>query len=342
VKALVKTGPRPGLELIEVPVPVVGPGDVLVKVKAAGICGTDLHIEAWNQWAAKTIRPPLTIGHEFSGTVVEVGSGVADVAVGDLVSGEGHLVCGRCRNCRAGRRHLCINTRGIGVQLDGGFAEYVVLPSTNAWVHRDPIDPEVAAIFDPFGNAVHTALTFPMLGEDVLVTGAGPIGIMAAMVSKRAGARHVVITDLSDERLALAAKLGVTLAVNISRSSLADAQRELGMREGFDVGLEMSGSPAALRDMIGQMTHGGRIAMLGLPASEISIDFSTVVLNMLTIKGIYGREMFETWYEMSVLVQSGLDISGVITDRYSFADFVQAFATARSGHCGKVIMTWEE
>jgi threonine 3-dehydrogenase len=342
VKALVKTGPRPGLELIEVPMPVVGPGDVLVKVKAAGICGTDLHIEAWNQWAAKTIRPPLTIGHEFSGTVVEVGSGVTDVAVGDLVSGEGHLVCGRCRNCRAGRRHLCINTRGIGVQLDGAFAEYVVLPSTNAWVHRDPIDPEVAAIFDPFGNAVHTALTFPMLGEDVLVTGAGPIGIMAAMVSRRAGARHVVITDLSDERLALAAKLGVTLAVNITRASLADAQRELGMREGFDVGLEMSGSPAALRDMIGQMTHGGRIAMLGLPAAEISIDFSTVVLNMLTIKGIFGREMFETWYAMSVLVQGGLDISGVITARFSFADFDQAFATARSGHCGKVIMTWEE
>jgi threonine 3-dehydrogenase len=342
VKALVKTGPRPGLELIEVPMPVVGPGDVLVKVKAAGICGTDLHIEAWNQWAARTILPPLTIGHEFSGTVVQVGSGVTDVAVGDLVSGEGHLVCGRCRNCRAGRRHLCINTRGIGVQLDGAFAEYVVLPSTNAWVHRDPIDPEVAAIFDPFGNAVHTALTFPMLGEDVLVTGAGPIGIMAAMVSKRAGARHVVITDLSDERLALAAKLGVTLAVNITRSSLADAQRELGMREGFDVGLEMSGSPAALRDMIAQMTHGGRIAMLGLPAAEISIDFSTVVLNMLTIKGIFGREMFETWYAMSVLVQGGLDISGVITDRFSFTDFGQAFATARSGHCGKVIMTWEE
>ena len=322
--------------------PVVGPGDVLVKVKAAGICGTDLHIEAWNQWAARTIRPPLTIGHEFSGTVVQVGSGVTDVAVGDLVSGEGHLVCGRCRNCRAGRRHLCVNTRVIGVQLDGAFAEYVVLPSTNAWVHRDPIDPEVAAIFDPFGNAVHTALTFPMLGEDVLVTGAGPIGIMAAMVSKRAGARHVVITDLSDERLALAAKLGVTLAVNITRSSLADAQRELGMREGFDVGLEMSGSPAALRDMIAQMTHGGRIAMLGLPAAEISIDFSTVVLNMLTIKGIFGREMFETWYAMSVLVQGGLDISGVITDRFSFTDFGQAFATARSGHCGKVIMTWEE
>ena len=340
--ALRKTEPGPGLELVEVPVPVAGPGDVLVKVQAAGICGTDLHIEAWDSWAAKTIEPPLTIGHEFAGTVVQVGSGVSDVAVGDLVSGEGHLVCGRCRNCRAGRRHLCIHTRGIGVQLDGAFAEYAVLPSTNAWVHRDPISPEVAAIFDPFGNAVHTALAFPMLGEDVLVTGAGPIGIMAAMVSKHAGARHVVITDLSDERLALAEKLGVTRAINVTRTTLGEAQHELGMQEGFDVGLEMSGSPAALRDMIKQMTHGGRIAVLGLPSAEISIDFSTVVLNMLTIKGIYGREMFETWYEMSVLVQSGLDISGVITDRFGFADFRQAFATARSGHCGKVIMSWED
>jgi threonine 3-dehydrogenase len=342
VLALRKTEPGPGLDLVEVPMPAVGPGDVLVKVKAAGICGTDLHIEAWDSWAAKTIRPPLTIGHEFSGTVVEVGSGVIDVAVGDLVSGEGHLVCGRCRNCRAGRRHLCIHTRGIGVQVEGAFAEYAVLPSTNAWVHRDPISPDVAAIFDPFGNAVHTALAFPMLGEDVLVTGAGPIGIMAAMVSKHAGARYVVITDLSDERLALAEKLGVTRAINVTRTTLGEAQHDLGMREGFDVGLEMSGSPAALRDMIKQMTHGGRIAMLGLPSAEITIDLSTVVLNMLTIKGIYGREMFETWYEMSVLVQSGLDISGVITDRFAFADFREAFATARSGHSGKVIMSWED
>jgi threonine 3-dehydrogenase len=341
VLALRKTEPGPGLDLVEVPMPAVGPGDVLVKVKAAGICGTDLHIEAWDSWAARTIRPPLTIGHEFSGTVVEVGSGVIDVAVGDLVSGEGHLVCGRCRNCRAGRRHLCIHTRGIGVQVEGAFAEYAVLPSTNAWVHRDPISPDVAAIFDPFGNAVHTALAFPMLGEDVLVTGAGPIGIMAAMVSKHAGARYVVITDLSDERLALAEKLGVTKAINVTRTTLGEAQHDLGMREGFDVGLEMSGSPAALRDMIKQMTHGGRIAMLGLPSAEITIDFSTVVLNMLTIKGIYGREMFETWYEMSVLVQSGLDISGVITDRFAFTDFRDAFATARSGHSGKVIMSWE-
>jgi threonine 3-dehydrogenase len=326
VKALVKTRPGPGLELVDIPVPAVNASDVLVKVKVTGICGTDLHIESWDDWAQKTLQPPVTVGHEFSG---------------DLVSGEGHLVCGRCRNCLAGRRHLCIHTRSIGVQLDGAFAEYVALPSGNAWVHREPIDPEVAAIFDPFGNAVHTALAFPMLGEDVLVTGAGPIGIMAAMVSKHAGARHVVITDRSDERLALASKLGASRAVNIDRENLRDAQRELSMREGFDVGLEMSGSPAALRDMITQMTHGGRIAVLGLPSAEISVDVAAIVLKMLTIKGIYGREMFETWYEMSVLLESGLDISGVITDRFHYTEHEKAFAAARSGHGGKVIMSWE-
>jgi threonine 3-dehydrogenase len=341
VKALVKTQPGPGLELIEAPVPDVEAGDVLVRVTATGICGTDLHIESWNEWAQKTLQPPVTVGHEFAGEVVEIGSGVTDVAVGDLVSGEGHLVCGRCRNCRAGRCHLCIHTRGIGVHRDGAFAEYVALPSGNAWVHRDPIDSGVAAIFDPFGNAVHTALAFPMLGEDVLVTGAGPIGIMAAMVSKHAGARHVVITDHSDKRLGLATKLGVTRAVNIDRESVSDAQQELGMREGFDVGLEMSGSSAALRDMITQMTHGGRIAVLGLPSAEISVDVAAIVLKMLTIKGIYGREMFETWYEMSVLLESGLDISGVITDRFHYTDYEKAFAAARSGHGGKVIMSWE-
>ncbi len=341
MKALVKTQPGPGLELVELPVPAVGASDVLVRVKATGICGTDLHIDSWDEWAQKALQPPVTVGHEFFGEVVHIGSSVNDVAVGDLVSGEAHLVCGRCRNCRAGRRHLCIHTRAIGVHLDGAFAEYVALPSGNAWVHRDPIDPGVAAIFDPFGNAVHTALAFPMLGEDVLVTGAGPIGIMAAMVSKHAGARHVVITDRSDERLALASKLGVTRAVNIDREDVGDAQRELGMREGFDVGLEMSGSSAALRDMITQMTHGGRIAMLGLPSSEISVDFAAVVLKMLTIKGIYGREMYETWYEMSVLLESGLDISGVITDRFHYTEYEKAFAVARSGHGGKVIMSWE-
>lgn len=341
MKALIKTQAGPGLQLIETPVPKIGPSDVLVAVKATGICGTDLHIDSWDPWAQRVVKAPLTVGHEFAGEVVEIGSSVTDVAVGDVVSGEGHLVCGRCRNCRAGRRHLCINTRGIGVQLNGAFAEYVAIPSSNAWVHREPISMDVAAIFDPFGNAVHTALAFPMLGEDVLVTGAGPIGILAAMVSKHAGARYVAITDLSDQRLALAESLGVTKAVNVGRSSVAEAQRELGMKEGFDVGLEMSGSPVALRDMIANMTHGGRIAMLGLPAEEISIDFSTVVLNMLTIKGIYGREMFETWYAMSVLLQSGLDISGVITHRFHHTEFAEAFETARSGHCGKVIMNWE-
>ncbi|MFX4273715.1 L-threonine 3-dehydrogenase [Propionibacteriaceae bacterium Y1685] len=341
MKALVKSAAQPGLELLDVPIPEVGPGDVLVKVAATGVCGTDLHIEAWDQWAQNAVKAPLVVGHEFCGEVVEVGASVTDVAVGDFVSGEGHLVCGRCRNCRAGRRHLCINTVGIGVQRDGAFAEYVAIPSGNAWVHRDPVPVDVAAIFDPFGNAVHTALAFPSLGEDVLITGAGPIGIMAAMVVKHAGARHVVITDLSDQRLALADQLGVTRAVNVGSSSVAQAQQELGMREGFDLGLEMSGSPAALRDMINQMTHGGRIAMLGLPSQEISVDFATVVLNMLTIKGIYGREMYETWYAMSVLLQSGLDISGVITDRFDHTDFAEAFRTAREGQGGKVILRWD-
>ncbi len=322
MKALVKSAPTPGLDLVDVDLPRIGPADVLVKVAATGICGTDLHIESWDAWAQRSVSPPVTVGHEFSGEVVEVGSSVTEVSVGERVSGEGHLVCGRCRNCRAGRRHLCINTRGIGVQVNGAFAEYVALPAGNVWVHRPtehgarvPFD--VAAIFDPFGNAVHTALAFPMLGEDVLVTGAGPIGIMAAMVAKHAGARHVVITDVSRDRLALAASLGVSSAVDITVESLRDAQRVLDMSEGFDVGLEMSGSPDALRDMIAQMTHGGRIAVLGLPATEISVDIATVVLNMLTIKGIYGREMFETWYAMSVLVEGGLDISGVITDRFA-------------------------
>ncbi|HEY9292189.1 MAG TPA: L-threonine 3-dehydrogenase [Microlunatus sp.] len=342
MKALVKSTAAPGLELSEVDIPRVGPGEALVQVKQTGICGTDLHIEAWDDWAASHVRAPLVVGHEFSGVVVEVGESVTDVSVGDVVSGEGHLTCGRCRNCRAGRRHLCINTRGIGVQVDGAFAEYIAMPSGNLWVHEHPIDYDVAAIFDPFGNAVHTALTFPMLGEDVLVTGAGPIGILAAMVSHHAGARNVVITDLSDKRLELADRLGVDLALNPRSRTLQDAQDQLGMKEGFDVGLEMSGSPVALRDMIRSMTHGGRIAMLGLPSDEISIDFATVVLNMLTIKGIYGREMFETWYAMSVLLQSGLDISGVITDRFDHTDYEQAFATARSGHGGKVIMNWEK
>ncbi|HOB05700.1 MAG TPA: L-threonine 3-dehydrogenase [Propionibacteriaceae bacterium] len=340
MRALVKTEALPGLELIEVPVPRMGPSDVLIKVKATGICGTDLHVDRWDEWAQRTVSTPLIVGHEFSGDVVAVGEAVTGIEPGMFVSGEGHLVCGQCRSCRAGRRHLCVRTQGIGVQLPGAFADYISLPASNVWVHRHPIDPDVAAIFDPFGNAVHTALQFPCLGEDVLVTGAGPIGLMAAMVARHAGARFVVVTDLSEERLALARKLGVTRAVNPVNEKLRDVQQDLGMTEGFDVGLEMSGAPVALRDMIANMTHGGRIAMLGIPSGETSLDLATVVFHMLTIKGIYGREMFETWYAMSVLLQAGLDISGVITDRFDAADHKAAFAAAASGHGGKVVMRW--
>ncbi len=340
MRALVKTGPQPGLEMTQVPLPSIGPADVLVRVRATGICGTDLHIEAWDDWAQHSVRTPVVVGHEFCGELVALGDAVDGLELGQFVSGEGHIVCGQCRNCRAGRRHLCVRTKGIGVQLDGAFADYVAIPASNAWVHHQPIDVDVAAIFDPFGNAVHTALTFPCLGEDVLVSGAGPIGLMAAMVVRHAGARHVVITDLSDERLALARRLGVTRAVNVTRESIADAQRELGMKEGFDVGLEMSGSPRALREMIANMTHGGRIAMLGIPSGETTLDLSALVFGMITLKGIYGREMFETWYAMSVLLQSGLDISGVITDRFDASDFAAAFATARAGRGGKVVMHW--
>jgi threonine 3-dehydrogenase len=342
VKALVKATQGPGLELTEVPEPEPGPGDVLVRVLRTGICGTDLHIESWDEWAAKEIKPPLVVGHEFVGEVVEVGAAVTKVKVGDLVSGEGHLICGMCRNCRAGRRHLCANTVGLGVHTDGAFAEYAVLPEQNAWVHTHEVDLDVAAIFDPFGNAVHTALTFPVLGEDVLITGAGPIGLMAAAVARHAGARHVVITDVSEPRLELAAKMGVTLALNVATTKISDVYAELRMSEGFDVGMEMSGQPSALRDMIANMTHGGRIAMLGLPAAEIAVDWSNVVLKMLTIKGIYGREMFETWYAMSVLLQAGLDISPVITHKFAYTDHATAFTTARDGRCGKVILDWTE
>jgi threonine 3-dehydrogenase len=342
VQALVKATQGPGLELTEVPDPAPGPGEVLLRVLRTGICGTDLHIEAWDEWAANTIKAPLVVGHEFVGEVVEVGAAVTKVKPGDLVSGEGHLICGMCRNCRAGRRHLCANTIGLGVHTDGVFAEYAVLPEQNAWVHNYPVDLDVAAIFDPFGNAVHTALQFPVLGEDVLITGAGPIGLMAAAVARHAGARHVVITDVSEPRLELATKMGVSLALNVATTKISDVYGELRMTEGFDIGMEMSGQPSALRDMIANMTHGGRIAMLGLPATEIPIDWSNVVLKMLTIKGIYGREMFETWYAMSVLLQAGLDISAVITHRFPYADHAEAFATARDGRCGKVILDWTE
>ncbi|MFC4333811.1 L-threonine 3-dehydrogenase [Salininema proteolyticum] len=340
MKALAKTTAGPGLELTDVPEPEPGPTEIKLRVLRTGICGTDLHIDSWDAWAEKTVTAPRVLGHEFAGEVVEIGSAVTKVKVGDLVSGEGHLVCGTCRNCRAGRRHLCANTIGIGVHVDGAFAEYAVLPESNAWVHTHPVDPDVAAIFDPFGNAVHTALSFPVLGEDVLVTGAGPIGLMAAAVAKHAGARNVAVTDISPDRLDLARKIGVDLAVDVSETSLPEVYGELGMCEGFDVGMEMSGQPSALREMIANMTHGGRVAMLGLPSEEFAIDWSAVVLKMITLKGIYGREMFETWYAMSVLLQGGLDIAPVITHRYHCTEFAEAFATARGGKCGKVILDW--
>ncbi|MFI7390339.1 L-threonine 3-dehydrogenase [Streptomyces tendae] len=340
MKALVKEKAEPGLWLADVPEPAVGPGDVLIKVLRTGICGTDLHIRAWDGWAQQAIRTPLVVGHEFVGEVVGTGRDVTDIKAGDRVSGEGHLVCGKCRNCLAGRRHLCRATVGLGVGRDGAFAEYVALPATNVWVHRVPVDLDVAAIFDPFGNAVHTALSFPLVGEDVLITGAGPIGLMAAAVARHAGARNVVITDVSEERLDLARKVGVSLALNVSAATIADGQRELGLREGFDIGLEMSGRPEAMRDMIANMTHGGRIAMLGLPAEEFPVDWARIVTSMITVKGIYGREMFETWYAMSVLLEGGLDLAPVITGRYSHRDFEAAFADAASGRGGKVILDW--
>ncbi len=342
MKALVKVAAGPGLELLDVPDPVAGPGDVVVRVLRTGICGTDLHIDSWDDWAARNVEAPLVLGHEFVGEVVEIGGAVNGVRVGDLVSGEGHLVCGTCRNCKAGRRHLCANTRGLGVHVDGAFAQYAVLPQENAWVHRNRVDLDVAAIFDPFGNAVHTALSFPVIGEDVLITGAGPIGIMAAAVAKHAGARNVVITDVSEHRLDIARKVGVDLALNVATATIADAQAELGMSEGFDVGMEMSGKPVAMQDMIANMAHGGRIAMLGLPAEEFAVDWSSVVLKMLHVKGIYGREMFETWYSMSVLLQRGLDLTPVITHKFGYRDHAQAFATAREGKCGKVVLDWTE
>lgn len=342
MRALVKTSAAPGLELIDVPTPEIGPNDVLIKVRRTGICGTDLHIAGWDDWAKEHISPPVIVGHEFCGDIVAVGSAVTDLKEGMFVSAEGHFVCGRCRACLAGKRQLCANTKGIGVQVDGAFAEYLRMPAGNVWVHHRPIDPDVAAIFDPFGNAVHTALQFPCLGEDVLVSGAGPIGIMAALVAKHAGARHVVISDLSDERLALASKLGIDRTVNVGRETLEDAQRDLEMAEGFDVGLEMSGAGVALESMVANMRHGGKIAMLGIPSTPITIDFAKVVFSMLTIQGVYGREIFETWYAMSVLIQSGLDISGVITDRFHYTDYQKAFETAHSASGGKVIMSWED
>ena len=341
MQALVKSRREPGLWLGEVDVPKIGINDVLIKVLRTGICGTDVHIYKWNEWAQATIPVPMTIGHEFVGRIVETGSNVVDFFPGDLVSGEGHVVCGRCRNCLAGRRHLCAHTQGVGVNRPGAFAEYIALPMTNIWRHHESVSLDVAAIFDPFGNAVHTALSFPVLGEDVLVTGAGPIGIMAAAVARHAGARYTVITDLNPYRLALARKLGVTLAVDVRETNLRDVQKQLGMTEGFDVGLEMSGNPAALRDMIANMSHGARIAMLGIPSGEMSMDWHTVIFNMLTIKGIYGREMYETWYKMTVMLQSGLDITPVITHRFHYTEFERGFEAMLSANSGKVVLSWE-
>ena len=327
--------------LEDVDVPEFGINDVLIRVLRTGICGTDVHIYKWDEWAQKTIPVPMAIGHEFVGRIVEVGSNVTDFFPGEVVSGEGHVVCGRCRNCLAGRRHLCAYAMGVGVNRPGAFAEYIALPMTNVWHHHESIPLDVAAIFDPFGNAVHTALSFPVLGEDVLITGAGPIGIMAAAVVRHAGARFTVITDVNPYRLELARKIGVTRAVNANETRLGGVQKELGMTEGFDVGLEMSGSAAAFRDMIANMSHGARIAILGIPSEPMTIDWRTVIFNMLTIKGIYGREMYETWYKMTVMLQSGLDITPVITHRFSYRQFEEAFQVMASGNSGKVILNWE-
>jgi threonine 3-dehydrogenase len=342
MKALVKSKREPGLWLEDIEAPKPGMNDVLIRVRRAGICGTDVHIYKWDDWAQRTIPVPMAIGHEFSGVVVEAGSNVADFHAGDIVSGEGHVVCGRCRNCLAGRRHLCAHTMGVGVNRAGAFAEYIVLPMTNIWRHAPTVDLDIAAIFDPFGNAVHTALSFPMLGEDVLVTGCGPIGLMAVAVAKHAGARYVVATDMNPYRLALAEKLGATVALDVSKGTLADAQRQLGMKEGFDVGLEMSGNGQAFRDMLANMSHGAKIAMLGIPDKDMSIDWRTVVFNMLTIKGIYGREMYETWYKMTVMLESGLDIMPVITHRFHYTEFEKGFQAMIGGDAAKVVLSFEE
>ena len=342
MRALVKQDAGPGLVMTEVPEPEIGINDVLIRVDRTGICGTDLHIEEWNEWAQQAVPVPLVIGHEFVGEIVEIGSNVKDYGPGDLVSGEGHVVCGRCRNCMAGRRHLCADARGIGVNRPGAFAELIALPVTNVWHHDASVDRDVAAIFDPFGNAVHSALQFPVLGEDVLITGAGPIGLMAAAVVRHAGARYVVITDVNPYRLELARKMGVTVALDVRDGSLAETQEALGMKEGFDVGLELSGNPQAFRDMVENLSHGASIAMLGLPEEPFAIDWNTVIFDQLTIRGVYGREMYETWYMMTVMLQSGLDIAPVITHRFSADRFEEAFAAIRTGETGKVLLHWTD
>lgn len=340
MKALVKKYAQPGLWLDDVPEPEIGINDVLIQVRKTAICGTDVHIYNWDPWAQKTIPTPMVIGHEFVGTIAAIGSNVHDCYIGEVVSGEGHIVCGRCRNCLAGRRHLCKDTQGVGVNRPGAFAEYIAIPVSNVWHADSRIPLDLLTIFDPFGNATHTALSFPVLGEDVLITGAGPIGIMATAIAKHAGARYVVTTDLNPYRLELAKKMGATVALNIKEKSIAQVQKELGMKEGFDVGLEMSGSGEAFREMLANMCHGGKIALLGIPSQDLAIDWNKVIFSGLTIKGIYGREMFETWYLMQSMLLSGLDISPVVTHKFHYTEYEQAFEVMRSGNSGKVILDW--
>ncbi|MCO1336310.1 L-threonine 3-dehydrogenase [Microbulbifer sp. OS29] len=340
MKALSKLKSETGIWLTDVDTPTPGHNDLLIKIHKTAICGTDMHIYNWDEWSQKTIPVPMVVGHEYVGEVVGMGQEVAGFKVGDRVSGEGHITCGHCRNCRAGRRHLCRNTYGVGVDRPGAFAEFLVIPALNAFKIADNISDDLASIFDPLGNAVHTALSFDLVGEDVLITGAGPIGIMAAAVAKHIGARHVVITDINEYRLDLARKMGATRAVNVAKENLTEVMAELGMSEGFDVGLEMSGVPVAFRDMIAAMNHGGKIAMLGIPAGEMAIDWGQVIFKGLIIKGIYGREMFETWYKMASLIQSGLDLTPIITHQFSIDDFQKGFDTMGSGASGKVILNW--
>ncbi|CAD5256210.1 threonine 3-dehydrogenase, NAD(P)-binding [Alteromonas sp. 38] len=341
MKSLVKAKAEKGIWLQDTQEPEVGHNDLLIKIRKTAICGTDMHIYNWDDWSQQTIPVPMVVGHEYVGEVVGMGQEVRGFAVGDRVSGEGHITCGHCRNCRAGRRHLCRNTEGVGVNRPGAFAEYLVIPAFNAFKIPDNISDELASIFDPFGNAVHTALSFDLVGEDVLITGAGPIGIMAAAVARHVGARHVVITDINPYRLELASKMGATRAVDVSKEDLQDVMNELGMSEGFDVGLEMSGVPVAFRDMLKKMNHGGKVAMLGIPPQDVSVDWNQVIFKGLVIKGIYGREMFETWYKMASLLQSGLDLSPIITHTFSVDDFQKGFDTMGSGQSGKVILDWQ-
>jgi threonine 3-dehydrogenase len=341
MKSLAKLKAEPGIWMTDSPKPEIGHNDLLIKIKKTAICGTDIHIYNWDEWSQKTISVPMVVGHEYAGEVVDIGQEVKGFALGDRVSGEGHITCGHCRNCRGGRTHLCRNAVGVGVNRSGSFAEYLVIPAFNAFKLPDEISDDLAAIFDPFGNAVHTALSFNLVGEDVLITGAGPIGIMAAAVAKHVGARHVVVTDVNEYRLDLARKMGATRAVDVTKENLADVMADLGMTEGFDVGMEMSGVPMAFTDMLANMNNGGKIAMLGIPGEDMAIDWSKIIFKGLTIKGIYGREMFETWYKMASLIQSGLDLSPIITHHFNIDDFQQGFDIMRSGQSGKVILNWE-